>query len=520
MYKRKLEYTLYGGTANRSNTNYFHVRILCLLTLICLVMIIFTSGSAFGQNEGGPKTVSGRVYKSNGEPVDSAYNGAHVELHIIHNGIEIVRRDHNGIESDGVEAGWYSITLQAGEWSQGDIYWIIVNGESWGDINGRAEERNYTGVNEWRMVGGGSHQLDIKTAAPSVEAQTDIANIEPEIAVISGIVILLIGLYLMGPNKKVRIDVIVISRKIDPARSGGTGGHGLKNTYYELGYGDAADPIKIGRLRNVEEHLAENAVVRVKVNGIVRLPDGTYKWYKPELIGLEKPGHMPLLAPDSVPDVDKLWYASGSVKIESGQSIKNGIIKRYLKNIAGLTIPFVALEFFMGFYSFFNTTPTVPPWLGEALIINLVLIVMGIIGPAVSATRSSGAKRMVEINKKDNFTIRQWAVVSQAIPGSQQTSGQGRLNFCSSCQSQVLETASRCQSCGRTFVSSIEITPAEAQKLMGNVVKTGTPAMQHAVNSNVQANQAPKTHQTPQPALPGTVNPGQSKVPDQLSPKT
>jgi hypothetical protein len=447
-----------------------NLRIITVFILMSLVITIFLTVSAAAQESGGPKTVSGQVYKSNGDPVESKYNGAHVELHIIHDGHESPVLDLNGLEN-----GWYSVTIETGEWSQGDIYWIVVKGEQWGDRNGRAEEKNVSGVNEWRMVGPGSHQLDIKTVEESVEIDSSVINLEPEIAFISGIIILIVGLYLVGPKKKTGVDVIVISRRLPPEHSAKSSGNNNPKDYvYEFGYGDPSAPIPIGRLDDIDERLAESSVVRVRVRGIVGAPDGNYRWYKPELVGLEKADESPLLAPDNVSDLDRLWYANGSIKMERGQKPSSAVNQRFMKNFAALILPFVLLEFIIGIYSYIYEVLIIPPFIGEALFVNVIILILGIIGPLIITGIGTRTKSQVEQLKRKHYTIRQWAIFQPESKDAGNIQKGRRVDICSNCKTRVPQTSLSCPSCERNFVSSIEITPQEAKKLLEKSPARGT----------------------------------------------
>lgn len=430
-----------------------------LITLILsLIIILIIPGNSSAQDSGGPKTISGQVYKSNGQLVDDKYDGTHVELHIVHGGEEAIYLDYNGIERS-----WYSITIDIGEWSQGDLYWLIVDGTPWGDINGRTEDKNEPGIDEWRMVGPGSHQLDIKSVAPETVVDKEVVNIEPEIAILCGVIILVFGIYITGPLKKVDVDVMVLSRTL---ASSANPSKDPRNYVYEFGYGDPGKPVKIGKLSDLDEHLVPNSVVRVRARAVVSHPDGNYSWYKPELLGLETLDKSPLLAPDDIPDLDTLWYASGSVKADKGQTLNSAVRTKYLKLFSGLVLPFIALEFLVGFYSYFYEYPIIPPFFDIALVINLVILCVGILLPLSAGSLSARAKKSVERSKSSKLTIRQWAILPPTSKHATSPGSSRRVDFCGSCHNQVASTSQSCSNCHRSFSSSIEITASEGEKLL------------------------------------------------------
>jgi hypothetical protein len=403
------------------------------------------------------KTIGGLVHKSNGEPVENEYDGTHVELHIINGGKEYVHLDLNGLQD-----GWYGITIPENEWNYGDTFWIEVDGTEWGDQKDRVEDNNVKGTDEWVIYGTGAIWQDIRTTRAQKESASVTTNLTPGIALISGIAILGLGFYFTGPSRKLNVDVIVISSKVPPGS-----GKGSKKPIYHFGYGSPSAPVQIGKMRNVDEHLAVNSVVRVKVRGILRTADGTYTWHKPELLGLDKIKEMPILAPDTETDLDKLWYASGSIKIERGQSPKSGYNRRYARNIGLLALPFAFILFFMAFYSFFYDYPEIPPYIGEGLLFTIILLALGITGPIGTAASGRRAKVRVEKQKKGNFTVRKWAILTEGSQFADKSKEVNRVDFCASCKSLVQQNVNVCPSCQRNLVSSIEITAAEAEKYLG-----------------------------------------------------
>ncbi|UCH89253.1 MAG: hypothetical protein JSV49_00985, partial [Thermoplasmata archaeon] len=487
--------------------------LIAIIIILSLLMMTVSTGPAGAQTSSGPKTVAGYVFKSNGELADD-HDGTHVELHIIHGGEELIIPDFNGIEN-----GWYSITLQPGEWDQGDVYWIEVDGTQWGDINGRAEDRNVTDLKEWNMVGPGSHQLDIKTVAPKKAVETTEVNIEPAIALLSGIIILVVGLYLVGPQKKITVDAIVMSRRLGSGQSGAEGAEqstGTANSsdvsrnprkyVYEFGYGKASSPISMGKMTDLDEHLAENSVVRVKVKGIIRTPEAKYMWYKPDLVSLDKLGDSPLLAPDSVKDLDRLWYASGRIQIDRGQSPQSGMYKRYLRNFAIFSLPFVIIEFFMAYNSYFYDYPTIPPYLDFTLFTNMVVLVVGLCGPVALIAIDNRTKKQVEILKKRQYTNRQWALLPPTSRYAGGSSSARRVDFCFKCHKLVTQTDPKCPHCQRDFISSIEITAPEAEKLLDKYgtrtaagVQSQIPSLPPANSGQISAASAPQAQPQSQP---------------------
>jgi hypothetical protein len=339
------------------------------------------------------------------------------------------------------------------------------------------------------MVGPGSHQLDIKTVAPKQEEESEVVNIEPEVAVLCAVIILVFGMFISGPMKKVDVDVIVLSRKLE---SPDANSKDSRNFEYEFGYGNPASPTGIGKMSGLDEHLAPNSVVRVRTRSVVSMPDGSYSWHKPELLGMDRSDQSPLLAPDTDLDLDKLWYASGSIKADRGQSIQSAARSKYLATFGGLVLPFIILEIILGIYSYFYDYPRIPPLFGEALILNTAILVCGIILPIAVIGYIGRAKKTVERSKSARLTLRQWVILPPGSKYAQAPNTSRRVDFCAGCGSQVQQTASSCHNCQRSFSSSIEITPAEGEKLLA---RTESPKTEQV--------QKPQARQALPPAQPG-----------------
>jgi predicted RNA-binding Zn-ribbon protein involved in translation (DUF1610 family) len=168
----------------------------CIIIAILIVMLCFLSiSSVTAEESGGPKVISGQVYKSNGKAPrmtnDEDYTGTEAKVIVLHNGVKSTYKDHNGLEFDSENLTyWYAVTIPQGAWEEGDTYWIWVEGSAWGDMDFTCTAHNDQSVNSWSMDASGAEWRNVDTAD---------YNFKPMIAwifaLILGIMGIIIGIF-------------------------------------------------------------------------------------------------------------------------------------------------------------------------------------------------------------------------------------------------------------------------------------------------------------------------------------
>jgi hypothetical protein len=162
--------------------------------MIVLVFGLFLVGTAVADD--GPLTVWGQVYDMDGKDPGTGFDGEDASVIIMHNGAKTEWKDPDGIERDEENETYvYAVTIDAGAWEKGDIFWIVVDASEWKESKTTCRDHDDTGVNRWTVdVSGGNQRVDVNTGD---------SNFKPILAIIFIIIIVVVSLLigLMRPMK-------------------------------------------------------------------------------------------------------------------------------------------------------------------------------------------------------------------------------------------------------------------------------------------------------------------------------
>jgi hypothetical protein len=382
---------------------------------------IFLSENAGAQSTtGGPITIWGQVYQSNGTLVGSQYDGTYAAVIIEHDGEKTTHYDDKG----GLESGIYTVTIPEGDWSQGDVYWVIIDGTPWDDLEeSRAEgikinsEQDivHSGTDHWVLSGPSEERRDVITLA---KAPDELDNLEPLIAVIFSIIILVLGILFIGPLSNQKVNVVIMERKEYGIhrKSGQKGMYG-----YTCGYGHPKKPVVIGEIFGTSSKVDVDSKQTILVKKIIRLKNGDYNWYKPKIVFKGPPSRI-----DTVEEVDSFWFLGGGIELEKGESPQHAVRLNMIKQFLIFVLPFVILELLIGTISGFNLISwvKVPPWTGMVFISNLVILIIGVLVPYWLYWRAVKVKRvdkplveMPEIVTGDEAKPKSDVITSTIQPG-------------------------------------------------------------------------------------------------------
>ena len=168
------------------------IRRYIITLMIVLVFGILIMGSAMADD--GPLLIEGRIYDKDGKDPGEGYDGEYASVIILHDGAKTEYTDHNGIErASGTY--WYAVTIPAGAWEKGDIFWVVVDASEWKEEKTTCRDHNDTGVNRWTIdTDGGNQQVDVNTGD---------SNFKPILAIIFIIIIIVVSVLigLLRPMK-------------------------------------------------------------------------------------------------------------------------------------------------------------------------------------------------------------------------------------------------------------------------------------------------------------------------------
>jgi hypothetical protein len=163
-----------------------------------MIVLVFGSlivGNTVADGPGGPLTIYGQVYKSNGNEPSEGNDGAYAAVIIEHNGAKKTFADPDGVEwING--SYWYAVTIPEGAWKKGDTYWLWIDGSDWGDENYTTRDHDDEGVNRWNIrASGGNEELNVNTGD---------SNFKPILAIIFMIIIAVVGV-IIGLLRPLRV---------------------------------------------------------------------------------------------------------------------------------------------------------------------------------------------------------------------------------------------------------------------------------------------------------------------------
>lgn len=162
----------------------------CIIIIMIMMICFLVTGNVVAEESGGPKTIAGMVYNSDGKAPSpnspGKYNGTYAAVIVMHNGVKETHKDDDGLQWD-YENGtyWYAVTIDDGAWDVGDRYWIWIDGSDWGDEDFTCTEHGDPDKNSWKMNDKGSEWLDVDTAD---------YNFKPPIAWLFAVILGIIGI--------------------------------------------------------------------------------------------------------------------------------------------------------------------------------------------------------------------------------------------------------------------------------------------------------------------------------------
>jgi hypothetical protein len=153
--------------------------------IMVFVLVFLIAQTVVADGPGGPLTIYGEVYKSNGKFPGEDNERAYAAVIIEHNGAKKTFEDPDGIELvNGTY--WYAVTIPEGAWKKGDRFWIWIDGSDWGDENYTCRGHDETDVNSWNIeASGGSLELHVNTGD---------SNFKPILSIIFAIILAIVGI--------------------------------------------------------------------------------------------------------------------------------------------------------------------------------------------------------------------------------------------------------------------------------------------------------------------------------------
>lgn len=163
--------------------------------MIVLVFGVLIMGNTVADGPGGPLTIYGQVYTSDGKTPSEGNPGAYAAVIIEHNGAQKTFVDPDGVEEiNGTY--WFAVTIPEGAWEKDDVYWIWIDGGKWGDENYTTRDHDDTGVNRWNIEASGGNE--------EIHVDTGDSNFKPILAIIFAIIIAVVSV-LIGLLRPLRI---------------------------------------------------------------------------------------------------------------------------------------------------------------------------------------------------------------------------------------------------------------------------------------------------------------------------
>lgn len=163
--------------------------------MIVLMFGILIMGNTVADGPGGPLTIYGQVYNSDGKTPGEGSLRPYAAVIIEHNGAQKTFVDPDGVEwING--SYWYAVTIPEGAWKKGDTYWIWIDGSEWGDENYTTRDHDEDGVNRWNIeASGGNEEIHVNTGD---------SNFKPILAIIFAIIIAVVSI-IIGLLRPMRI---------------------------------------------------------------------------------------------------------------------------------------------------------------------------------------------------------------------------------------------------------------------------------------------------------------------------
>lgn len=365
--------------------------IILIIITLPLFLCIFGVDQVEAQSvTGGPITIWGQVYKSDGTPIGPEYDGTYAAVIIDHANQRTTHYDDTG----GLESGIYTVTIPEGDWSQGDVYWVMIDGTPWDDLKEHRtegikltseQEITQSGTDNWILSGPSEERRDVITLA---EEPDEPENYEPLISIIFAIIILITGILFLVVLSRQKVNVVIMEKKDYGVhrKSGKSGMYG-----YTCGYGHPKKPDVIGEIFGTPAKVVVDSKQTVSVQKIIRLKNGEYNWYKPKLIFRGPPNRI-----DSADEIDKLWFLNGGIELEKGESVQHAVRLNAIKRVGIYVLPFVILELMLGVISEFELVSsfTVPPWSGSTFLLTLTILIIGVLIPFWIYWRAVKVKRI------------------------------------------------------------------------------------------------------------------------------
>jgi hypothetical protein len=165
-----------------------------IIVIIFMVLGNLAIGNIAADGPGGPHSISGIVYNSDGKDPGEGYEGTYVAVIWEHEGVKYTWADPDGLKRDTINnTWWYTVTIPTGAWDIGDRYWIWIDGTGWGDYNFTCRAHGED-TNSWEMTEE-SEQRDVDTGD---------YNFKPPIAWIFAIILAVVGI-IIGISRPLRI---------------------------------------------------------------------------------------------------------------------------------------------------------------------------------------------------------------------------------------------------------------------------------------------------------------------------
>ena len=156
-----------------------------VIALMIMMLCILGLSTVVAQDEGGPLTIAGRVYDSDGNNPGDGHEGADAAVIVQHDGVKTTYEDDDGLEQATDGTYWYDVTIPQGGWENGDTFWIWVDGSGWDDEDFTCVDHEDTSISSWTIEDAGSINQDVDTNG---------SNLKPLIAMIFAVILVVVGI--------------------------------------------------------------------------------------------------------------------------------------------------------------------------------------------------------------------------------------------------------------------------------------------------------------------------------------
>ena len=156
-----------------------------MIALLIVVLCILGLSTVVAQDNGGPLTIAGRVYDSDGNNPGDGHEGADAAVIVEHDGVKTTYEDDDGLEQATDGTYWYDVTIPQGGWEIGDTFWIWVDGSGWDDEDFTCVDHEDTSISSWTIENDGSIEQDVDTNG---------SNLKPLIAMIFAVILVVVGI--------------------------------------------------------------------------------------------------------------------------------------------------------------------------------------------------------------------------------------------------------------------------------------------------------------------------------------